>query len=118
MSLLGSREARLDADTLSMDVVAKDGTLLRLAVARTAAGHVELDNLLEIHEHKYGRVEPLVTYTVRGFLSAADDRGQLTLHMGTPGLTIEQHWMTVAGDWLQMLAEAPTRDAPDEAVTH
>lgn len=91
--------------TLSMDVVAADGTVLRLTVHRTDSGHVELDNMLEIAEHRRGDLLPLAAYTVQGFLTAADDRGALTLHDQVPGLAIENHWMTTAGDWLQMLSE-------------
>jgi hypothetical protein len=100
--------------TLSMDVVATDGTILRLTVHRTDAGHVELDNLLEVAERRADGLHPLVAYTVKGFLAAADDHGKLTLHDQVPGLTIERPMMVIAADWLQWLAEA-LADAPDGA---
>jgi hypothetical protein len=99
------------AETLSMDVVAKDGTLLRLTVHRTDAGHIELANTLEIAEHRQGDLRPLAAYTVQSFLSAADDYGTLTLPAGVPNLKIERDWMLTAADWLQMLSEDLT-DAP------
>jgi hypothetical protein len=100
--------------TLSMDVVARDGTILCLTVHRTDAGRVELDNLLEVAERRAGSLHPLAAYTVKGFLAAADDRGELTLHDQVPGLAIDRPMMVTAGDWLQWLAEALT-DAPDGA---
>lgn len=97
---------------LSMDVIAEDGTVLRLNVGLTPAGHVELENVLEVEEYGHLGIRSLVTYTVEGFLAAADDRGQLTLHDQIPGLTIGRDWMTSAGDWLQMLSESLTDKRP------
>lgn len=94
--------------TLSMDVVAVDGTILRLTVHRTDAGHVELDSLLEVAERRGELLRPLVSYRVRHFIAAADDRGRLNLHTQDPGLTIDRPMMAMAGDWLQWLAETLT----------
>lgn len=93
------------APALSMDVVAKDGTLLRLTVHRTSDGSLDSDSLLEVFEHYWGRLRPMVTYKVQSFLDAAEDRGELTLHSRYPDLKIERGWMTTAADWLQMLDE-------------
>lgn len=92
-------------ESLNMDVIARDGTILRLNVTLTPSGHVQLDSELKIGECGATGIRHLVGYKVEGFLTAADDRGQLTLHDQIPGLTIERHWMTAAADWLQMLAE-------------
>lgn len=102
-----------DTYALSMDVVARDGTLLRLTVHRTCGGYVDLDNLLEISEHCAGRLRLMVAYTVQGFLAAADDHGRLTLHDGVPSLVIERDWMTAAADWLQMLDETREHEEAD-----
>jgi hypothetical protein len=101
---------------LSMDVVAKDGTVLRLTVHRTDAGHVELDNLLEVAERQADSLHPLAAYTVKGFLAAADDHGKLTLHDHVPELTIDRPMMVIAADWLQWLAEA-LADSADHPAT-
>ncbi|MFE0472677.1 hypothetical protein ACFW2V_13780 [Streptomyces sp. NPDC058947] len=93
---------------LSMDVVAVDGTVLRLTVHRTDAGHVELDSVLEVAERRGDSLRPLISYRVRHFLAAADDQGRLTLHTEEPGLTIDRPMMVTAGDWLQWLAETLT----------
>lgn len=92
-------------EELCMDVLARDRTRLRLTVSVKESGRVELDNPIKVAELRNGRAVPLTAYTVQGFLAAADDRGQLTLHDQIPGLTIDRHWMLAAGDWLHMLAE-------------
>lgn len=89
-----------------MDVVAEGGTPLRLTVHRTDEGHVELENLLEAAELQAdGSDLPLRAYTVRGFLSSADDSGRVILPAADRDLVIEAHWMTTVGDWLVMLSE-------------
>jgi hypothetical protein len=92
--------------TLSMDVLAEGGVPLRLTVHRTDAGHVELDNLLETVERQPDGTDlPLRAYSVRSFLSSADDSGRVIIPAPDRDLVIEGHWMTTAGDWLVMLSE-------------
>jgi hypothetical protein len=89
-----------------MDVVAEGGTPLRLTVHRTDVGHVELDNLLETAELQVDGTDiPLRAYTVRDFLSSADDSGRVIIPAADRDLVIEHHWTTTAGDWLVMLSE-------------
>lgn len=94
--------------TLSMDVVAMDGTVLRLTVHRTDAGHVELGNLLEITELREGETCPMTALSVESFLSATDSLGRLTLVDPMPPITIDRPMMVTASDWLQWLAETLT----------
>lgn len=96
---------KLHTPTLSMDVVAKDGSLLRMTVHRTDEGHVELDNLVEIAEHYHGRLRPMVAYRLRNILAAERD---LTLHDQDPGLTIERPWLDLFGHWVLFTAERLT----------
>lgn len=92
------------ANTMAMDVVAKDGTILRLTVHRTDEGHVELDSLVEVAEHYSGGLRPLVAYRLRSMLVDGD----LTLHDQVPGLVIEQPWLITFGNWAWLAAETLT----------
>lgn len=93
---------------LSMDVLARDGQVLRLTVHQTDAGHVELDNLLEVAEVlRVGSLVLVRAYSVHGFLASADDHNTVVLNAESD-MVIEGDWMTTIGDWLQMLAEGLT----------
>jgi hypothetical protein len=97
-----------------MDVLASNGEALRITVHRTGAGHVELNNLLEVAEVlRDGGLAPVGAYSVRGFLSLADD-DSVTILDAESGLAIPRQWTIAVGDWLQMLAEDLT-DGPDGA---
>ena len=108
MGLFGMNTNRHKPNTVSMDVMAKNGTVLRLTVTLTDAGHVELDSLLEVEEYSPGDDDflPLTAFTVKGFLEASDDSGRLTLVDPMPPITVDRPMMIVAGDWLQTLAES------------
>lgn len=102
---------------LNMDVTARDGQVLRLTVHQTNAGHVELDNLLEVSQvFRNGDPTPIGAYSVRGFLSAADDDGTLSLDL-EDNLVIERQWTVAIGDWLSMLAEGLDGGTPAHGPT-
>lgn len=91
-------------NALLMDVIAKDGTPLRLTVHPAEDGYVGLDSMVEVTEHRHGSLRPLVSYHLRNMLV----EGDLTLHDQVPGLTIERPWLVTFGDWALLAAETQT----------
>ncbi|AXH66416.1 hypothetical protein SEA_SATIS_267 [Streptomyces phage Satis] len=93
-------------ETVAIDLPARDGTLLHLTLHQDEnfpSGGFSNDSLLEVQEHTEHGLRPLVAYRVGSVLAV---EGDLTLHDGTPDLTIERHWLTTLADWLIMMAES------------
>lgn len=90
---------------LGMDVMARGGRVLRITVHQTDAGHIELNNLLEVAEVlRGGDVASVGAYSVRSFLSSADEDGTITLD-AEGSLVVDRNWTVAIGDWLSMLTQ-------------